>query len=227
MMAWFEFVLAFVFFVVVHNLPARPNLRKSFVATLGERPYIVLYSLISIFALGWLIVAAGRAPYVSLWEFEPWQLWVPIIAMLPACLLIALALGRPNPLSFGGSRNDEFDPQRPGVVALTRHPLLVALALWSAGHVIPNGNLAHVFLFGGFALISLFAMRGIDRRYQRQLGSEAWATLMRQVRDARVIDIGSAFTGPFLLRAAAGILFFLVLLLAHPYIIGVSPLPVH
>nr|WP_299880523.1 NnrU family protein [uncultured Sulfitobacter sp.] len=45
-----------------------------------------------------------------------------------------MSLGRPNPFSFGGSRNAQFDPAHPGLVRFMRHPLLVALALW--GHAL-------------------------------------------------------------------------------------------
>lgn len=93
--------------------------------------------------------------------------------------LLAFSVAAPNPLSFGGARNERFDPKRPGVVGLARHPLLLALALWAFAHVIPNGDLAHVVMFG---LLGSFALLGtplIDRRKRRALGEAQWSMMAR------------------------------------------------
>jgi hypothetical protein len=66
-------------------------------------------------------------------DWAPWQYHVVLVVMLPVCLILSLAIARPNPFSFGGARNETFDPARPGIVRLNRHPLLLALALWSDG----------------------------------------------------------------------------------------------
>ena len=90
--------------------------------------------------------------------------------MLPVCLILALAIVRPNPFSFGGARNAKFDPARTGIVRLHRHPLLLALALWATAHAVPHGDLAHVILFGTFAVFAVMGTRLIDRRRQREMG---------------------------------------------------------
>jgi uncharacterized membrane protein len=74
---WLDIAVAAVLFVASHSLPARPSLRQRLVGALGEAGHFALYSLISLLALGWLIVAAGRVPYVEVWAFAPWQLWGP------------------------------------------------------------------------------------------------------------------------------------------------------
>ncbi len=166
-MGWAEFAAAFAVFFLSHALPVRPPLQPRLEAALGARGFTLAYSALSLGVLAWLIVAAGRAPYVPLWSWAPWQAHVPLIAMLPACLIIALALGRPNPFSFGGARAERFDPARPGIVRWMRHPLLVALALWAFAHLVANGNLAHVVMFGLLGAFAILGGRLIDRRKRR------------------------------------------------------------
>ena len=220
--AWAEFVAVLVVFLVSHGVPAQPRIRGMLVARLGLRPYLLVYSAVSILVLAWLIAAAGRAPFLPVWPFAPWQIWAPAVAMLPACLLVAFAIGRPNPLSFGGYRNERFDPRTPGVVRITRHPLLAAIALWSFGHVVPNGDLAHVILFGGFATTALLGMALIDARKRRQFGSEIWAELSGRSRHGKhPADWPEAASATVVLRTGAGLALYTVLILLHPPVVGV------
>jgi len=142
--------------------------------------------------------------------------------MGPVCLILALSIGRPNPFSFGGARNDLFDPARPGIVRLSRHPLLLALALWAAAHVVPNGDLAHVILFGTFAAFALLGGRLIDRRKRREMGPE-WQRMLDRGAEAPLLL--ASLSGGALLRLAAGVALYGALLWAHPLLFGVSPLP--
>lgn len=221
-MGWFEFALAYVVFFLSHSLPVRPPLRPWLQAQLGASGFTLAYSALSLAVLSWLIGVAGRAPHVVLWDWVPWQVHVPLTVMGPVCLILALSIGRPNPFSFGGARNDQFDPARPGIVRLSRHPLLAALALWAAAHVVPNGDLAHVILFGTFAIFALMGGRLIDRRKHREMGPE-WQRMLDRVADAPLLA-ASPSVGT-LMRVAAGIALYVALLWAHPFLFGVSPLP--
>lgn len=221
-MGWFEFALAYVVFFLSHSLPVRPPLRPRLQARLSASGFTLAYSALSLAVLSWLIGAAGRAPHVILWDWAPWQVHVPLTVMGPVCLILALAIARPNPFSFGGARNDQFDPARPGIVRLSRHPLLLALALWAAAHVVPNGDLAHVILFGTFAAFALLGGRLIDRRKRREMGPE-WQRMHDRVADAPLLSASPS--GGTLLRLAAGIALYGALLWAHPFLFGVSPLP--
>lgn len=226
---WAEFAAAYGVFLLSHALPARPAVRRKLAATLGERGYLVAYGAVSVAALTWLIAASGRAPYVPLWSGAAWQPWLANLAMPPACLLIAFAVGAPNPLSFGG-QGAGFAPRHPGVAGLARHPLLVALAIWAGVHTLANGDLAHVLLFGGFAGFALLGMRALDRRRRRQLGDAEWARLAACTSNW---PLAALFTGrwrprparPDAMRLVLGLLLWLALLALHPVIIGVSPLP--
>lgn len=213
---WSGFAAAIVAFLLSHSIPVRPRAKAALVSRLGPGGFTLGYSALSIAALGWLIVATRRAPVVQLWDWAPWQNYVTLLAMSVATAVAALAIGRPNPLSFGGAGNERFDPSRPGIVGWFRHPLLVALLLWSLGHLLPNGQLAHVLLFGLFAGFCGLGMRLIDRRNRRRLGEAEWHRLAATPRRFDPTLRGA-------LRLMAGALVFLLLLLLHGPVIGVAP----
>ncbi|WP_349361171.1 NnrU family protein [Stappia sp.] len=221
-MAWLEFVAAYVVFLLSHSLPVRPPLRPLLQARLGEVGFTLVYSALSLAGLAWLIGAAARAPYWPLWDRAPWQTHVPLAIMGGVCLILAFSIARPNPFSFGGARNDLFDPQRPGLVRWSRHPLLLALALWATAHVVPNGDLAHVILFGTFAAFAALGGRLIDRRKRREMGAD-WQRLRSAVADAPLLP--RRVSGGMIARLVAGGVLYAALLWAHPVLFGVSPLP--
>lgn len=148
-MGWAEFALAIGAFLLSHAVPVRAPVRPWAEKLLGPPGVTLAHSALSVAVLAWLIAAAGRAPFVPLWDWEPWRDHVALAVMLPARLILTLAIGRPDPFSFGGAHDGRFDPARPGVVGATRHPLLAALALWAGAHMLANGDVAHVALFGG------------------------------------------------------------------------------
>ena len=228
--SWAEFCAAFAVFLLSHAIPARPRVRAALIAALGERWFLVVYSIVALAVLAWLIVAAGRAPFVELWPFETWQMWAPNLVLPLVCVLAAFGVGAANPLSFGGNPNRAFDPAQPGIVGVVRHPLLWAIGLWAGAHLVPNGDLAHVVLFGFFVVMALLGMVIIDRRKQRQLGRERWAMLAANTSFVPFVALLAGRWRPRSLtidlkRLAIGLAVWLTLLLAHAPVIGVSPLP--
>lgn len=215
---WGEFVAVFIMFFVTHSVPVRPSIKARLVALLGARGFSAFYGSLSTVMLALVIIAAGRAPYVGLWDWAPWQNHATLIGLFLAIMLAALSIGRPNPLSFGGAHNETFNPDEAGIIGLTRHPLLGVLLLWSACHLIPNGNLAHVLMFGTFAVFSLLGMRIIDRRKRRILGPGVWRTL-----SMTTLNIGFSRNG--LMRVAIGGIIYLAIILGHEAVIGVTPIP--
>lgn len=219
-MGWNEFAFAFAAFFLTHSIPIRPPLRPWAVARLGHAGFGIAYSALSLAVLAWLIAAAGRAPYVPLWDWAPWQNHVVLAVMLPVCVILSLAIARPNPFSFGGAQNDRFDPASPGIVRLTRHPLLLALGIWSAAHILPNGDLAHVILFGTFAGFAMLGGRLVDRRRQREMG-QRWHDLRAALSEC---PASLSLTADTVLRLAAGLMLYAGLIWLHPLVIGVDPL---
>ncbi|MGO9171923.1 MAG: NnrU family protein [Rhodomicrobium sp.] len=227
---WAEFAAALGAFLASHIMPARPAIRRSLRARLGGTAFTVLYSAVSLALLVWLIAAAGYAPRIELWSFEPWQRWVPNIVMPFACLLVAFGIAAPDPFSIAGRAGAGFDPKRPGIAGITRHPLLWAITLWAAAHLVPNGDLAHVILFGMFAAFGIAGMFALDARKRREWGSELWE---QRTAATSLVPFAAVLSGRF--RGAglrtdprhliAALALYLALISLHPLVIGVSPLP--
>lgn len=222
-MGWTEFILAMVAFMVSHMVPSRPALRGALVARLGRAGYGAAYGLLSLLLLAWVIFAAGRAPFVPLWDQATWMRWLVNLVMPVVVLLACLAAGAPNPLSFGG-RADGFDPARPGVAGLVRHPLLWALLLWSGAHLVANGDLAHVILFGLFAVFAALGMRAIDGRNRRLWGAARWQALTTGTSN---MPFAGNWRGwrPAWWRVLLAVVIWAALWHLHEPVIGVSPLP--
>ncbi|WEF23956.1 NnrU family protein [Paracoccus sp. S3-43] len=134
MSGWGEYLAAWACFLGAHLIPALPGPRGWLVARLGRRGYLVAFSLLSIGLLSWLILAAGRAPHVHLWDQPLWSRWLVNIAMPLAILVAVLAVGLSG--------------------------LIVAFTLWAGAHLVANGDLAHAILFGGMLV---FALSGVAR----------------------------------------------------------------
>lgn len=220
-MGWLNFGAALAAFIGSHLVPALPGVKPWLKRRLGPAGYGAFYGTLATVLLIWVIVAAETAPYLPLWYQRPWMRWATNIIMPVAVILGVLALGAPNPLSFGGRRTG-FDPARPGLAGFVRHPLLWALFLWAAAHLLVNGDLAHVVLFGGLAVFCIHGMPALDRRRQKTLGMAEWRRLAVNTSNMpRFRHIG----GVTLPRLALGVLVWAALLAAHLHVIGVSPLP--
>lgn len=214
---WGEFLAAFAVFFLSHSIPVRPKVKSHITAKTGALGFTLLYSILSIAVLTWIIIAAGRAPFVEIWAWAPWQNHVPLTGMLLATVIVTIVFGQPNPLSFGGWNNERFNPEHPGLIGWIRHPLLIALLIWSIAHMVPNGNLAHVIVFGLFAGFSLLGMWIIDRRSKRILGLENWHRLSNTRRRLSITRRG-------ITRILIGVLIYLAILYSHEWVIGVTPL---
>lgn len=176
MAQWTEFAAAMALFLLSHRLPAMLGVRGWLQARLGRAGYVLLFSALSLALLGWLIMAAGRAPFVPLWEQSPWHRWAVNLTMPLVGLLAVFGIGAANPFAFEG-RAAGFDPEHPGIAGLTRQPLLWALALWAGVHLLANGDLAHVLFFAPMLLLALAGMPMVEGRRRRAMGDAAWNQL--------------------------------------------------
>ena len=175
--SWLPLALALLAFVLSHLLPTIPSIRTRLISVCGRRLYFTVYGMVSFGLLLGLIGAASSAPYLDLWSATEQLLWAPRIAMPAAVVLAVYGFAMPNPLSLTMNRRAPFDPARPGVVGVARHPVLWAMTIWSLAHIFANGDLAHVVLFSTFAAMSLTSMAAIDRRRQASLGAREWNRL--------------------------------------------------
>lgn len=159
------FLLAIAVFIALHSIPAIPGIRQRLIDLLGRRTYLSLYSLASLVSLIWVFHAAFQLDYVELWPQSAWQAYFPIILTPIAFFLLLAGLMSPNPLSITARRNGT----RPGAIsAITRHPALWGFLLWAIGHLVANGDLRSVMLFGILALFSIFGMVMAERRARRK-----------------------------------------------------------
>ncbi|MFV0292363.1 MAG: NnrU family protein [Paracoccus sp. (in: a-proteobacteria)] len=226
MAGWGELVAAFAAFLAAHVIPMRPDLKSGLIRILGRLGYIVVFSILSLGLLYWLLMAAGRAPFIEIWPQAIWQRWLVNLAMPVAIMLAVFAIRAKNPFSFGGIA-EGFDPSRPGIVGLTRHPLMWAFTIWAGGHLLANGDLAHVILFGAmfaFALSGVFAAEARARRSLPDFDRLAAHTSVwpgAALLDGRWRPRGM----PSVRRLLIALLIWMGFLHLHVPLIGFSPLP--
>ena len=114
--------------------------RAKAIARFGEGPWKGIYSALS--AIGFVLIAWGfaraRHNAPQLWTPQPWARHVTMLLMLLAFVSLASYLFR-----------------RSHITAAIHHPMLWAVVLWSAGHLIANGSAADLVLFGAFLVWSI------------------------------------------------------------------------
>jgi uncharacterized membrane protein len=162
-----QFLVALGLFLALHSVPALPTIRGHLVDRLGRRLYLACYSLVSLASLAWVFHAALALDHVELWPSAPWQAWAAIILSPPALFLLAAGLISSNPGSITFRRGET----PPGaIVAITRHPVLWGFIFWASGHVIANGDLRSLLLFGTLGLFAALGIAMTERRSRRRLG---------------------------------------------------------
>ena len=145
-------ILGLVIFLGVHSVRiVADGWRTKTITRIGAQPWKGLYSLASILGF-WLIV----------WGFglarqQPVQLWSPPLAMRHlAALLTLLAFVLLAAAYVPGN----------GIKARVHHPMVLAVKVWALAHLLANGNLAHLILFGAFliwAVLNFLIARRRDR----------------------------------------------------------------
>ena len=128
--------LGLVLFLGAHSLRiVADGWRSQQIARFGERRYKGLYSLASLLGFGLLIwgFVLARSQPVVLWAPPAWTHPLAAVLMLLAFVLIVAAYVPRNALK-----------------ARLGHPMLLSVKTWAAAHLIANGTLADVLLFGSF-----------------------------------------------------------------------------
>lgn len=225
MFGWLALLGAFMLFLGAHAIPMRPGIREPLTRVMGRRGYIAGFSLLSLLLLYLVILAANAAPFVLLWGPFLWSRWLVNLVMPVAILLGTFGVAAPNPFAVEG-RKTGFDPERPGIAGLTRHPLMWAFTLWAGAHLIANGDLAHLLLFGpllGFAVGGLF---GAEARARRAPGFAEAAAHTSMFPGAALLTRRWRPRGlPSPWRLIVAVAIWGTLISLHPILIGVSPLP--
>ena len=225
-----ELAAAAAAFVLIHLLVSGTRLRDRLVNLVGPGPYMGLFALASIAILIWMgfayAGARGSADPVF-WTATRVTKWIQLAVTLVAFLLIVPGLLTPNPTSVRQEGAlDRPDTVR-GILRVTRHPFLWGVALWAAGHLMVNGDEASLILFGSLLVLSVLGPSSIDAKRERALG-EKWAPFAQStsalpfaaiLQGRQTLELGEIGW-----RLAAAVLVWAALVVAHPYLFGVSPL---
>jgi len=188
-------ILGLVIFLGVHSVSiVAPEWRTATVARLGERPWKGLYSLASAAGLALIVVGYGLA------RRDPVVLYAPPAALRHLALVVMLPV---FPLLFAA-----YLPGR--IRAAAKHPFLLAVKLWALAHLLANGMLADVLLFGAFLAWAVADRISVKRRPAAQT-HEVPAAPPGAANDAIALIGGLVVYAVFVLRA-------------HRWLIGVSPL---
>lgn len=127
--------------------------RNALATRMGEGPWKGLYSLASAVGLALIVYgyAAARSEPTVLWAPPPWTRHLTVTLMIPAFPLLLAA----------------YLPGR--IRAAAKHPMLASVKLWALAHLIANGMLHDVLLFGGFLTWAVLDRISLGRRAARPI----------------------------------------------------------
>lgn len=226
-------IAAAAFFVLLHLIVSGTRMRDAIVGRIGQNAYMGLFSLASAAGLIWLGVAFGEARTAewnaAYWGAAPALSGAQLVIQLLALLLIVPGLTTPNPTSVRQEGVLERPDAAKGMVRITRHPFLWGVALWALGHLLVNGDLASVVLFGGMLALALFGTASIDAKRKRALGN-AWDNFAAQTSNVPFAAILSGRQKLSLSeigwwRIGLAVAVWAALTWAHPMLFGVAALP--
>jgi uncharacterized membrane protein len=186
-------VVGLILFLGLHSLRVfGEGWRERFIAQRGENTFKGLYSVVSLLGFVLLIWGYGLA------RQQPTVLWVPPVAMKHIAALLTL-------MAFVMLAA----PYVPGnaIKAKLRHPMMLGTKVWALAHLLSNGTLADVLLFGGFLLWAVLGFRAAKKRDRVQGKAYAPGSL-----------------APTLITVVVGIAAWVAFALwLHAWLIGVRP----
>jgi len=183
-------IVGLVLFLGVHTLTTQRELRAQFVASMGASGYMIGYALVS--AAGLALVVWGFAHYRATGWIDVWYpptafKHITVALMLPAVILVAASYIRGR------------------IYTTLKHPMLTGVKLWAVAHLLANGDLGSIILFGSFLGWAVFDRISLKRR-----------------SDAGAPPISVGGVGNDLIAIAVGTVAYLALAFVfHPAVIGV------
>jgi uncharacterized membrane protein len=183
-------ILGLVLFLGVHTVTTQRDLRAGLVASWGEGGYKIGYALVSLAGLA--LIVWGFADYratgwINVWYPPKALRHLTVALMLPAVILVVASYIRGR------------------IYTTLKHPMLAGVKLWAAAHLLANGDLGSIILFGSFLGWAVFDRISLKRRADS---------------GAPPIPVGGV--GNDAIAVAVGIVAYLALAFAfHPVVIGV------
>lgn len=167
-----DLIAACAYFLLIHFGVSGTRLRDVLTGRLGERPYRGLFSLASLIGIVWVIYAYRRAPLIPTWGLLLGFRTTAYVLVFIAFLFAVIGIMTPSPTRVG--MESRLDPETArGVVRITRHPFLWGVALWAATHLVVNGEVASLILFGTFLVLAIGGTAAIDAKRRRK-SPEQW-----------------------------------------------------
>ena len=170
-------------FFAVHGFTLFRTQRAAVIARIGALPYRGLYSVLALAGFVALVIGYGQAPRIELWAPPAPLRPVALVLMLPVFVLLVAA----------------YLPCH--IRARLGHPMLIAVKTWALAHLLVNGDLASLLLFGSFlawAVIDLVQVRRGGRTTPVAAPRDAW--------DAVAVGVGLVVYGLFLTHLHAALI---------------------
>ena len=143
-------VLGLVLFLGVHSMRiVADGWRTQTLARVGEMPWKGLYSLVSAVGLALIVWGYGLA------RQQPVVLWVPPIGMRHAAALLTLIAFVLLAAAY---------VPRNAIKARLHHPMVIAVKVWAAAHLLANNTVADLLLFGSFLVWAALSFRAARQR---------------------------------------------------------------
>jgi uncharacterized membrane protein len=179
-------------FIGAHSIAiVSPRLRDSLRTRLGAGAWRAIYSVVSL--IGFVLICMGfflaRLSPVLLYAPPAWLRYVAIVLMVPVFPLVLAS----------------FLPGR--IRTAMKHPLLAGVKIWALAHLLANGTLADVLLFGSFlawAVIDRISFKRRPPQILRTAPERPW-------NDAAAVILGLVVYALFLFGA-------------HRWLFGIAPL---
>jgi len=184
-------IIGLAAFLGSHTLVALRPQRAAVIARVGEGAYKGLFALVSL--LGLVLIGYGYARYrasgyIDLWVPPRWTRHAAAALVWPATICIVAAY-------------------IPGEIRrVLKHPMLVGVKLWALAHLLSNGDLGSIILFG-----SILAWAVYDRISLKQ----------RADAGAPAVASGGGYRNDFIAVVVGTLLYFALGLWFHPWVIGV------
>lgn len=143
-------ILGLVLFLGMHSIRIfADDWRTRQRAKLGEGAWKGLYSVVS--AVGFVLIVWGygvaRAQPIPIWEPPIWTRHAAALLTLVAFVLLAAA----------------YVP-RNAIKAKVHHPMVAGVKVWALAHLLANGTLADILLFGAFLVWAVLAFKSMRQR---------------------------------------------------------------
>jgi uncharacterized membrane protein len=142
-------ILGLALFLGMHGFTMLRGPRAALVGRLGANGYKALYTLVSLAGFGLIIWGFGSyraAGYIPVWSPPTWLRHVSALLLLPVMPLLFSAYAK----GF--------------VKARLKHPMILAVKLWALAHLIANGDLGSIILFGAFLVWAVLGFMSMRRR---------------------------------------------------------------